>query len=72
MPTAKRQTKTKHRKSKITTTSKNKRKYKKHTRARLINGGGFMDFVIHEEKNTSTKLPFGLSKYDRYLKLDIS
>lgn len=27
-------------------------------------GGGFMDFVIHEEKNTSTKLPFGLSKYD--------
>lgn len=27
-------------------------------------GGGLMDFVIHEEQNKSTNLPFGLSKYN--------
>lgn len=61
MPTIKRQTQ--NRKSRFITTSKNTSKYKKHTLARQINGGGFMDLIIREEKDKST-LPFGLSRHD--------
>ena len=63
MPSEKRRSKTKHRKSRFITTSKKTSKHKKHTLARQINGGGFMDLIIREEKDKST-LPFGLSRYD--------
>jgi hypothetical protein len=33
-------------------------------RIKQIIGGGIMDFVIHEEKDKSKALPFGLSKYN--------
>lgn len=62
MPTIKRQTKTKHRKRRITTTSQNKSKYKSQICQEQINGGGFMDLIIREEKDKST-LPFGLSRF---------
>lgn len=63
MPTIKRRTKTKHRKRRITTTSQNKSKYKSQICYWQINGGGFMDLIIREEKDKST-LPFGLNRFD--------
>jgi hypothetical protein len=65
-------------KTKTTKTTKKTKKTKK-TKTKIIKiqknlknivGGGLLDMVIREEKDKSTALPFGLSKYDpsTYLK----